>query len=391
MGSSRDFRGTLSMSLPSSDPVAVASAGPRCRFCSRELTHTFVDLGLSPLCQTQIPPERADEAELFFPLRVYVCAGCLLVQLMEYVKPDVIFSSEYPYYSSYSDSWVEHARQYVSHVVQDFGIGGNDLVVELASNDGYLLQHFKERGIKCLGVEPAAGVANAAIAKGIPTENRFFGEKTARDLRRTYGPAKLVLGNNVLAHVPDLNDFVSGVAALIDENGFGTFEFPHLMKLMELNQFDTIYHEHFSYFSFSTVSKVFAAHGLTTFDVRELDTHGGSLRVYVCHEGARAYKRNPRVDDLLRREGEQGYRRLDTYLGFASKVEHTKRSLLKFLIAAKESGKTVVGYGAPGKGNTLLNYCGIRTDFLDYTVDRNPHKQGTYTPGARIPIYDPSK
>ena len=329
--------------------------------------------------------------EPFFPLHVHVCGECFLVQLEEYVTPDKIFSADYPYYSSFSDSWVEHARRYVEHVQQDFGIGSGDLVVELASNDGYLLQHFVASNVPCLGIEPAEGVAEAAQAKGIPTITRFFGTETARDVLASHGQAQLILGNNVLAHVPDLNDFVEGVRVLLGERGFATFEFPHLLQLMTLNQFDTIYHEHFCYFSFGTVRRVFEAHGLRVFDVRELPTHGGSLRVYACHADADRYSMDARVADLLDREREAGYLEMETYRRFAPKVEQTKRQLLKFLIEAKDAGKRIAGYGAPGKGNTLLNYCGIRQDFLDYTVDRNPHKQGTYTPGTRIPIHDPSQ
>lgn len=374
---------------PRADSFPVGTA--ECRFCSAKLRHTFVDLGMSPLCQTQISPERLNHMEPFFPLHAWVCSECLLVQLEEYVLPSVIFGADYPYYSSYSDSWVEHARKYVEHMMKDHGIGGDDFVVEIASNDGYLLQHFVARKIRCLGVEPAKGCADAAIAKGIPTVSRFFGNETAADLRKTHGAARLILGNNVLAHVPNLNDFVAGVKTLLAPTGVVTFEFPHLVKLMELNQFDTIYHEHFSYFSFSTVRRIFAAHGLRLFDVRELPTHGGSLRIYACHDDDKSHPTHERTADLLRREAEGGYQDLATYSNFAAKVTKVKRALLDFLIAAKNEGKQVVGYGAPGKGNTLLNYCGIREDFLDYTVDRNPHKQGTYTPGTRIPIYDPAK
>jgi hypothetical protein len=344
---------------------------------------------MSPLCQTQIRPQQLSQMEPFFPLHVYVCESCLLVQLQEYVAPDIIFAADYPYYSSYSDSWIQHAKEYVLHVMRDFAIGKDAFVVELASNDGYLLQHFVERGVRCLGVEPAAGVAQAAMAKGIPTLNRFFGRDTAKELRGSNGPAQLILGNNVLAHVPDVNDFVGGVRELLADDGFTTFEFPHLVKLMELNQFDTIYHEHFSYFSFSTVVKIFAAHGLRIFDVQELGTHGGSLRIYGCHDKA-ARDNHPRVRELLDREAQAGYQRLSTYLQFSDRVVRVKYALLQFLIDARSKGKKIAGYGAPGKGNTLLNYCGIRQDFLEYTVDRNPHKQGTYTPGTRIPILDPS-
>jgi SAM-dependent methyltransferase len=381
--------------MPPEHATGATSAAPRslppCRFCRAPLEHRFVDLGMSPLCQTQIAPEQLNLMEPFYPLTVHVCGVCFLVQLEEYVVPDIVFGKDYPYFSSYSDSWVAHAKKYVDHVRADFGIGKNDFVVELASNDGYLLQHFVAAGIRCLGVEPAASVAKAALEKKIPTVVQFFGKKTAQDLRAAHGAANLILGNNVLAHVPDLNDFVSGVKELLAPDGFFTFEFPHLVKLMELNQFDTIYHEHFSYFSFTTVRKVFAAHGLRVFDVLELPTHGGSLRVYGCHDASRKHTNHARVSSLEQREIDAGYRSLDTYARFASQVEETKRKLLAFLIQARAAGKRIAGYGAPGKGNTLLNYCGIRTDFLDYTVDRNPHKQGTYTPGTRIPILDPSK
>ena len=346
---------------------------------------------MSPLCQTQIAPEKLNEMEPFFPLHVYVCSNCFLVQLEEFVKPDVIFGAEYPYFSSYSDSWVAHAKRYVDHVRQDFDIDSRSFVVELASNDGYLLQHFVKAGVRCLGIEPAHGVAEAARARGVRTITRFFGVATATTVRSSEGPAQLILGNNVLAHVPDLNDFVEGVRVLLDADGFATFEFPHLMQLEELNQFDTIYHEHFSYFSFTTVRRVFEAHGLRLFDVKELDTHGGSIRVYACHAHSKAHAESLAVKELEEREIAKGYRKADHYLGFARRVEETKRRLLAFLIQAKNENKQVVGYGAPGKGNTLLNYCAIRADFLDYTVDRNPHKQGTYTPGTRIPIYDPSR
>jgi len=363
----------------------------KCRFCKSDLQQTFVDLGMSPLCQTQIAPDRLNEMEPFFPLHAYVCGNCFLVQLEEYVQPDLIFGATYPYFSSYSDSWVEHARRYVEHVRVDFGLGPRSFVVELASNDGYLLQHFVKANIRCLGIEPANGVAEAARARGVRTITRFFGEVTARDVLASEGPAQLILGNNVLAHVPDLNDFVQGVKVLLDKDGLATFEFPHLMQLEELNQFDTIYHEHFSYFSFTTVRKVFEAHGLRLFDVKELPTHGGSIRIYACHSQSSVHKDRPSVTELDAREIAKGYRTTEHYLGFAKKVEETKRRLLEFLVKAKDDNKQVVGYGAPGKGNTLLNFCGIRQDFLDYTVDRNPHKKGTYTPGTRIPIHDPSR
>ncbi len=365
-------------------------ANQECRFCGIVLTEQFVDLGLSPLCQTQITPSQSNIGEVFYPLRVLVCNDCFLVQLDEYVKPDVIFSEDYPYYSSYSDSWVQHARSYVDHVKTDFGIGTESFVVEIASNDGYLLQHFVNDGIPCLGVEPAEGVAQAARDKGINTLTRFFGAQTAKAVVTESGKANLVLGNNVLAHVPDLNDFVSGLEILIADDGMITMEFPHLLRLMEANQFDTIYHEHFSYFSFSTVNRVFAAHNLRIFDVEELPTHGGSIRIYACKSQASDYELSDRAKNLLEHENALGMNSLAFYKGFEAQVRKTKHDLLTFLIDAKKNGKSVVGYGAPGKGNTLLNYCGIRQDFLDYTVDRNPHKQNTFTPGTRIPIFDPS-
>jgi SAM-dependent methyltransferase len=350
----------------------------------------FVDLGLSPLCQTQISADRINHGESFFPLRVFVCGECFLVQLDEYVSRDVIFSAEYPYFSSYSNSWVKHARDYVDTMMTRHGIGRGSFVAEIASNDGYLLQHFKSAGVPCLGIEPAQGVADAARQKGIETISKFFGRETAAEIGAARGKADLVLGNNVLAHVPDLNDFVAGLHELVADDGIVTMEFPHLLRLMEENQFDTIYHEHFSYFSFTTVDRVFAHHGLTLFDVEELPTHGGSLRIYAAKSRTSRRSRSNAVIELLERERSLGFTSLEFYGGFEERVRATKRDLLQFLITAKREGKTVVGYGAPGKGNTLLNYCAIREDFLDYTVDRNPHKQGTYTPGARIPILDPS-
>jgi len=361
-----------------------------CRFCGTRVKHTFVDLGMSPLCQTHISAEQLNHVEPFYPLHAYVCHECFLVQLDEYVAPSDIFS-DYAYFSSYSDSWVEHARRYAETMTQRLGLGVKSRVVELASNDGYLLQHFVRKGIPVLGVEPAANVAQVAQKKGIPTTVRFFGRDTAREIARETGQADLLLGNNVLAHVPKLNDFVAGMKILLKPQGVITMEFPHLYRLMERNQFDTIYHEHFSYFSFSTVEKVFAAHGLVLFDVEELDTHGGSLRIFARHAENGALPVSAQVGALKRREQNEGFTKLETYSAFAEQVKETKRAILEFLIGAKRSGKTVVGYGAPGKGNTLLNYCGIRQDFIDYTVDRSPYKQGKFTPGTRIPIYDPDR
>ena len=345
---------------------------------------------MSPLCESYRSADQLNQMEPFYPLHVYVCERCFLVQLQEYVSPEKVFT-EYAYFSSYSDSWLQHAKSYTDLMVERFSIGAQSQVVELASNDGYLLQYFVERGIPVLGIEPAANVAQAAIKKGIPTVVKFFGTKTALELSAMRGKADLLLGNNVLAHVPNLNDFVAGMKILLKPEGLITMEFPHLMRLMEENQFDTIYHEHFSYFSFATVEKVFAAHGLTIFDVEELPTHGGSLRIYARHSENIEEPVTGRVIDLKAREETAGFMRLKTYLSFAKKVEETKRNVLNFLIKAKREGKSIAGYGAPGKGNTLLNYCGIRTDLIDYTVDRNPYKHGKYTPGTHIPIFHPDK
>jgi hypothetical protein len=368
---------------------APAHAGP-CRFCGEPLAVTFVDLGMSPPCQTHIAADQLDKMEPFYPLHAYVCGNCYLVQLQEFVAPDDIFT-EYAYFSSFSDSWVDHARRYCSAMQQRFSLGKNSHVVEIASNDGYLLQHFLTMGVKVLGVEPAANVAKAARAKGIPSVTEFFGQRSARALRAEHGPADLLLGNNVLAHVPDLNDFVAGMQIMLADRGVITMEFPHLQQLMDHNQFDTIYHEHFSYFSFLTVERVFAAHGLVLFDVEELPTHGGSLRIYGRHAADASKPVGPRVEALRAREVAAGFGTLAKYSAFGEQVRETKRTILEFLIGAKRAGKTIAGYGAPGKGNTLLNYCGIRTDFLDFTVDRNPYKQGKFTPGTHIPILDPSE
>lgn len=365
-------------------------AKPKCRFCQAPIDKVFVDLGMSPLCQTHIAPEQLNAMEPFYPLRAYVCGQCLLVQLEEFVAPADIFS-EYAYFSSYSDSWVEHARRYCELMSGRFKIGPSSLVVEIASNDGYLLQHFVGRGVPVLGVEPARNVAAAAVARGVRSITAFFGRASAAQIREQYGSPDLLLGNNVLAHVPDINDFVAGVQLLLKADGVITMEFPHLMPLMELNQFDTIYHEHFSYLSFTTVRKIFAAHRLTLFDVEQLPTHGGSLRIFARHEADASKPVGARVHELLELEASRGYDRLDRYLSFEPQVRATKRALLEFLIDARKAGRRIVGYGAPGKGNTLLNYCGIRTDFLEFTVDRNPYKQGKYTPGTHIPILDPAR
>ena len=366
-------------------PAAGARAAATCRLCGARLEHTFVDLGMSPLCESFLPPGRLDAMEPYFPLRVLVCGSCFLVQLGEYVSPENIFR-EYAYFSSYSTSWVAHAKAYCEMIVARLGLGPDSLVVELASNDGYLLQHFLPLGVPVLGIEPAANVAKVAIDSGIATRVEFFGVALAEALLDEGRQADLIIGNNVLAQVPDLNDFVAGMARLLAPAGVITLEFPHLERLMADNQFDTIYHEHFSYFSLIAIERLAACHGLRLIDVEELSTHGGSLRVYLAHAGA-PRPTSARVSDLLARERRQGFGDIATYARFAQQVTRTKRRLLSFLIAAKDAGKVICGYGAPGKGNTLLNYCGIGTDFLEFTVDRNPYKHGRFTPGMHIPIH----
>jgi 2-polyprenyl-3-methyl-5-hydroxy-6-metoxy-1,4-benzoquinol methylase len=361
-----------------------------CRFCGQPLQHTVVDLGMSPLCESYLAADQLNQMEPFYPLHVYVCAACFLVQLEEYVNPSDIFS-EYAYFSSYSDSWLEHARAYTAQMTQRFGLHAQSRVVEVGSNDGYLLQYFVEQNVPVLGIEPAANVAAAAVAKGVPTHVAFFGAQVATQLARDGQQADLLIGNNVLAQIPDLNDFVKGFKRLLKPAGAITIEVPHVIRLMDENQFDTIYHEHFSYFSLSTAQTIFAAHGLTVFDVESLPTHGGSLRLYIRHAEEQTPAISPAVNDVVEREVAAGLTALETYTAFAERVKATKRKLLEFLIAAKQNGKTVAGYGAPGKGNTLLNYCGIRSDFIDYTVDRNPYKQGKFLPGTHIPIHHPEQ
>lgn len=354
-----------------------------CRLCGAGLKHTLVDLGKSPLCETFLDVRQLDEMEPFFPLHVLVCDRCWLVQLKQYVAPDGIFTDHYPYYSSFSTSWVAHAKRYCEMITARRGLTEASFVVELACNDGYLLQHFPPLGVtNILGVEPSANVAEEAARKGIPVRVEFFGVAAAERILAENGPADLVLGNNVLAHVPDINDFVAGAAKLLKPGGVITFEFPHLEKLIELGQYDTIYHEHFSYLSATAIESLARRHDLVFVDVEELPTHGGSLRVYLAHEGVPSHA----VRALLQREERKGFRTLAYYAGFEERVRHSKRRLLRFLIDAQEAGKKVCGYGAPGKGNTLLNYCGIGPDLLDFTVDRNPHKHGRYTPGTHVPI-----
>ena len=367
------------------------STKPNCRFCNTKLHSTMVDLGMSPLCQNQIKPEQLNHMEAFYPLHAYVCENCFLVQLDEFVAPENIFANEYAYFSSYSVSWVDHARKYVDMITDRFNLTHNNLVMEIASNDGYLLQHFVSKKIPCLGIEPAANCAEAAKRKGVNSTTEFFGVETAKKIQNEYGNPDLLLGNNVLAHVPNINDFVEGMKILLSERGVITMEFPHLYQLMKYNQFDTIYHEHFSYLSFLSVNKIFNFHGITLFDVEEIPSHGGSIRIFGRHAEDDTKPVTDRAKNLLKKEIDEGFSTLEKYSDFEDNVKKTKRNILNFLINAKEEGKTIVGYGAPGKGNTLLNYCGIRQDFLEYTVDLSPHKQGTLTPGTHIPIYSPDK
>jgi 2-polyprenyl-3-methyl-5-hydroxy-6-metoxy-1,4-benzoquinol methylase len=358
-----------------------------CRFCNAGLKRSFVDLGRSPLANSLLSAEDIERGEASYPLHAYVCDNCLLVQLQAFERAENIFS-DYLYFSSFSQLWLQHCQKYAEQMSKRFALDGRSLVVEIASNDGYLLQYFKERGIGVLGVEPAANVAKVAREKGIATEVAFFGAETARRLAEAGKSADLMAANNVLAHVPDLHDFVTGFKLLLKPAGTATFEFPHLLNLIDERQFDTIYHEHFSYFSFLVVDKIFAQHGLRIYDVETLPTHGGSLRLFVCHADA-PFARTVRVDDLIARERGVGLDRIDTYAGFANTVIDIKCELLDFLIEARGSGKSVVGYGAPAKGNTLLNYCGVGPELLSYTVDISPHKQGRYLPGVQIPIYAP--
>jgi len=362
-----------------------------CRFCGAGLEHTFCDLGMSPLSNAFLSASQLGEMEPFYPLHAYVCGSCFLVQLRQFESPQQIFSDAYAYFSSYSDTWLEHARAYTEQMVGRFKLGPASLVVEIASNDGYLLQYFKRGNVPVLGIEPAANCARAAEKAGIPTLVKFFGAELAAELKAQGKSADLLLGNNVLAHVPALNDFVRGLKVLLKPQGVITMEFPHLLNLMRENQFDTIYHEHFSYFSFFTVEQVFARQGLKLFDVEKLPTHGGSLRIYGAHAEDRTKAASARVAQLLDEEARFGIADLRSYGNFAEQAKRTRRKLLEFLVDAKAAGKAIVGYGAPAKGNTLLNYCGVRSDLVGYTVDRSPHKQGKFLPGTHIPIFDPER
>ncbi|MBP6004848.1 MAG: methyltransferase domain-containing protein [Pyrinomonadaceae bacterium] len=359
-----------------------------CRFCQNALTHEFVDLGSSPPSNSYLSKDRLNEPEVFYPLRVFVCEECFLVQIEEYKKADEIFDQDYLYFSSFSQSWLEHSRRYVEMMCERFGFGHTSQVIEIASNDGYLLQYFRDKAVPVLGIEPTLSTARVAREKQIETLTEFFGTALAERLSGDGRQADLLLGNNVLAHVPDINDFVAGLAVALKPSGVITMEFPHLMQLVANNQFDTIYHEHFSYLSLYTVKRIFTAHGLDIFDVDELSTHGGSLRIYARHSGDLTHETTPRVDALLAKEKAAGLQSIDYYLNFQPSVERIKYELLSFLIEQKRAGKRVVAYGAAAKGNTLLNYCGVRRDLVEFVVDASPHKQGRFMPASHIPIVD---
>jgi SAM-dependent methyltransferase len=361
-----------------------------CRFCGAGLQRTFVDLGMSPLCETYPSPADLNRGEVYYPLHVYVCEECFLVQLEQYESAENIFS-DYAYFSSYSDSWLKHADNYCNKMMTRIGLNGQSFVVEVASNDGYLLQYFVKRNVPVLGIEPASNVAKVAVEKGVPTLVRFFGAQLAEELAAEGRCADLVLGNNVLAQVPDLNDFVEGLKILLKPDGVLTLEFPHLLRLIQRNEFDTIYHEHFSYFSMISTVRILEAHGLKVFDVEELMSHGGSLRVYACRAESQTHDIEPKVRELIAEEQRAGLASVEGYDSFARQVKQTKLALVDFLLTAAQQGKSVAGYGAPGKSATLLHYCGIGKDLIEYTVDRSQYKQGRFLPGTHIPIYDPSR
>jgi C-methyltransferase C-terminal domain/Putative zinc binding domain/Methyltransferase domain len=360
-----------------------------CRFCGGAL-FDFVDLGMSPLCESFVPEERLNAGEHFYPLAAYVCGSCFLVQLDEYVAPEEIFT-EYAYFSGFSEAWLRHAQRYADVMSERLGLGAKSRVIELGSNDGYLLQYFVKKGIPVLGIEPAINVAAAARERGVETRTKFFSAASATELANEGLQAELVVANNVMAQTPNLNSFVEGIGIILKRDGVCTIEFPHLLRTMAENQFDQIYHEHFSYFSALTAQLVLARYGLRIFDIEALWTHGGSLRIYACHAQSDRHPTQESVSRIIDQERAAGLDRLETYAGFAQQVSAIKRKILTFMVEAKNLGRSIAGYGAPGKGNTLLNYCGIRTDFIDYTVDRNPYKQGMYLPGSRIPIFAPDK
>lgn len=357
-----------------------------CRFCNNPLDKVFIDLINSPASNSFLTKEQLNEPETFYPLKVFVCDRCRLVQVDEYKKSDAIFNSEYVYFSSFSTSWLAHCKAYSDLMVRRFNFDSSSLIVEIASNDGYLLQYFNEKQIPVLGIEPTKNTAEVAIGKGIPTVTEFFGVKLAKDLVAEGKKADLLLGNNVLAHVPDILDFVAGMKIMLSENGVITMEFPHLVQLIDNNQFDTIYHEHFSYLSFYTVKQIFEANGLEMFDVEEIPTHGGSLRIYAKHLDDQTKDISPNVQALINKEIEKGILSDSYYTGFQSKAETIKSDLWMFLLDQKKKGKKVAAYGAAAKGNTLLNYCGIKSDLIDFVVDANPHKQDKYLPASHIPV-----
>ena len=361
-----------------------------CRFCNTLLTHEFVDLVNSPLSNSYLTKDQLNEPEIYYPLKLFVCEKCFLVQIDEYKKSNEIFDNNYAYFSSFSSSWLEHARRYVDMIIERFEFNEQSQVMELASNDGYLLQYFKAKGIPVLGIEPAANVAQDAREKGIETIVDFFGVRLVKELVMQNRKADLIIGNNVFAHVPDVNDFVSGMKMALKDKGVITLEFPHLMQLIEQNQFDTIYHEHFSYYSFHTACLIFNKHGLELFDVEQILTHGGSLRIYGKHKEDVSKSISPNVTNLLKEEEKKGMLTINYYKGFQQKVNKVKIDLINFLIEQKEQNKKVAAYGAAAKGNTLLNYCGIKKDLIEFVVDASPHKQGKYLPGSHIPIFNES-
>lgn len=374
--------------LPADAKQGMSGAVGRCRACSEPLRDVFVDLGMQPLCESYVDEAGLSKPEIFYPLRAFVCRKCLLVQAQDFASPEEIFR-EYAYFSSYSTSWLEHAARFSREAVSREHLGRDAFVVELASNDGYLLRNFVQMGLRVLGIDPAANVAEAARAQGVPTLVQFFGRSVAEEVAIQHGQADLMVANNVLAHVPEINDFVAGVATLLAPNGVMSFEFPHLLELLRYRQFDTIYHEHYSYLSLLAVEKLLAAHGLEAVDVECLPTHGGSLRLWVAHQGTRRV--TGAVATLREEERADGMHDVERYTGFAAEVAALKCDLLKLLVSWREQGLKVAGYGAPGKANTLINYCGIDVDLLSFTVDRNPYKQGKFLPGSHIPIYAPEE
>jgi len=358
----------------------------KCRFCNNQLRHEFIDLINAPPSNSFLKEKQLNEPEIFYPLRLFICDQCFLLQIDEYKKADEIFSENYIYLSSYTKSWLDHAKKYVDMITEKLKLDNNSRVIEIASNDGYLLQYFLKKDIPVLGIEPTSSTARLAIQKGIETIEEFFGETLAIELKNKNIKADLIVGNNVMAHVPDINDFIKGLKIILKEDGVITIEFPHLLRLIEDCLFDTIYHEHFSYFSFITVKKIFKFHSLEIFDVDEIPTQGGSLRIYAKHIENKTRSISPNVTGLIKKEILNGLDRIEYYMNFQKKVDKIKYDLLKFLIERKENGKNIIAYGAAAKGNTLLNYCGIKKDLIDYVVDRSPYKQGKFLPGNHIPV-----